>query len=220
MTAIPTPAPVPDGVSLGVNPRCVLYHDIGAGDDCSTIGLKCNIPLKDSLFLNFNAWDNCTNPWLDYSHCVQAVGNISTYPGYLGGPSPILPHFTPEPSTSIPWSAIPTKESLLGIPLANETRIDCWNYIWINNTDSGWLNCWDHALAAGLSRAQFALWNPSIDQNVEDADAPSYEYDCALVPSLSYCIALASPTQGTICPRQAVILYIPMGELESLAPGK
>jgi hypothetical protein len=45
---------------------------------------------------------------------------------------------------------------------------------------------------------QFAIWNPSIDQNAEDADAPSYEYDCALVPSVSYCIALASPTQGKL----------------------
>ncbi|KAL3441171.1 hypothetical protein BJX65DRAFT_314055 [Aspergillus insuetus] len=161
---VPTPAPVPDDVGSEVNPRCGLYHDIGAGDDCSTIGLRYNIPLQDFLFLNPNVWENCTNLWLDYSYYVQAVGTL------------------PRPSTSIPWSAIPTRESLMVIPLANETRIDCWNYLWINNTDSEWLNCWGYALAAGLSRAQFALWNPSIDQNAKDADAPSYDKPTASAP--------------------------------------
>jgi hypothetical protein len=59
-------------------------------------------------------------------------GDISTYLGYPGGPSTTLPNFTPGPSTSIPWSAIPTKESLLVILLANETRMGYWNCIWIN----------------------------------------------------------------------------------------
>lgn len=141
---------------------------------------------------------NCSNLWLNSSYCVQPVGEISTCPGYLPGPTATRPPFAAGPSTSIPWyDPDPTQDAdLLVIPLANLTRTDCWDYIWINNTDSDWLGCWDYAWASGIEPDQFALWNPSIDQNTEDSLEPKYDYPCTLKPSVSYCIGLTSPTPG------------------------
>lgn len=145
---------------------------------------------------------NCTNLWLNYSYCVQLVGEISTYPGYLPGPTATRPPFTAGPSTSIPWYDPESTQDadLLVIPLANLTRTDCWDYIWINSTDPDQLGCWDYAWAAGVEPDQFALWNPSIDQNAEDSLEPTYDYHCTLTPSVSYCIGLASPTPGKSSP--------------------
>ncbi|KAF7184685.1 hypothetical protein CNMCM7691_006047 [Aspergillus felis] len=188
--------PVPDNVGPNVNARCGRYYAIAEGEDCATITLKFNIGLNDFIFLNPDVNANCTNLWLNYSYCVQPVGEISTYPGYLPGPTATRPPFTAGPSTSIPWyDPDPTQDAdLVVIPLANLTRTDCWDYIWINSTDPDRLGCWDYAWAAGVEPDQFALWNPSIDQNAEDSLEPTYDYPCTLTPSVSYCIGLASPT--------------------------
>jgi hypothetical protein len=54
---------------------------------------------------------------------------------------------------SIPWTPIQTNESALVIPLANKTRLDCWDYIWINSTDPEWLNCWYYSGFSERERA-------------------------------------------------------------------
>jgi hypothetical protein len=38
------------------------------------------------------------------------------------------------------------------------------------------------------------LWNPSIDKNGVDLDDPTYNYDCSLQTSISYCMGIAKPT--------------------------
>jgi len=50
----------------------------------------------------------------------------------------------------------------------------------------------------GAEPADFAHWNPSIDQNEEDATTPTYDYDCKLALSVSYCVELSSPTPGML----------------------
>ncbi|BAE54678.1 unnamed protein product [Aspergillus oryzae RIB40] len=177
VTPMPTPEPVPDNIGPNDNARCGRYYAIVEGEDCAMITVKFNIGLNDF-------------------YCVQPVGEISTYPGYLPGPTATRPPFTAGPSTSIPWYDPESTQDadLLVIPLANLTRTDCWDYIWINSTDPDQLGCWDYAWAAGVEPDQFALWNPSIDQNAEDSLEPTYDYHCTLTPSVSYCIGLASPT--------------------------
>lgn len=71
---------------------------------------------------------NCTNLWLNYTYCVQPVGDIATYPGYGAGPTATLPPFTAGPQTSLPWTdpdPTPAPGNII-IPLANDTRVDCF----------------------------------------------------------------------------------------------
>jgi hypothetical protein len=46
----------------------------------------------------------------------------------------------------------------------------------------------------GIDREEFALWNPSLDQNPTNAENATYDYPCSAKVSVSYCIGIASPT--------------------------
>jgi len=200
---VTTPVPAPTDIAPNVTARCARFYDVAAGDDCSTITAKFSILLEDFLFLNPSVNENCTNLWLNYSYCIQPVGDITTYPGYGGTTTTTLPPFTPGPKTALPWDETmetgTNRTDLVVIPLAEGTRIDCYYYIWINVTDTeaSNLTCWDVASWAGQTPEQFALWNPSIDQNTNASTSPTYDYDCTLTPSVSYCALLASPTPVT-----------------------
>lgn len=84
----------------------------------------------NSQVLNPGIDDTCSNLWLDTSYCVAPVGNIASYSGYTGTATlPFsLPDFTPGPSTKAEWdTSTPTSDPEYPvIPLANETRVDCW----------------------------------------------------------------------------------------------
>jgi hypothetical protein len=56
------------------------------------------------------------------------------------------------------------------------------------------MSCWDVAWVNDLTPEQFVLWNPSLDQNSDNATSRTYDYDCTVTPSMSYCYNLASPT--------------------------
>lgn len=80
----------------------------------------------DSLFLNSELFENCTNLLAGTYYCVQPVGYIATYSGYGESSTSTVP-FDETPSTSLPseppmvW---PTGSSPI-VPLANGTRKDC-----------------------------------------------------------------------------------------------
>ncbi|KAF5587789.1 muramidase [Fusarium subglutinans] len=194
-----TPATVPDNIAPDTKTNCGLFHNVTAGDDCGTIGLKYSISLDDLIFLNPMIWQNCTNLWLRTSYCVAPVGDIADYLGY--GPEEDEWTIEPQESTEVPyWEKFPRDGPY--VPLANGTREDCWEYLWWNETYAGSpIPCLDAALGYELDLEQFFLWNPSLDQNEPDAVSPTYDFPCTISPFVSYCMQLASPTPVPKKPR-------------------
>ncbi|RBQ71978.1 hypothetical protein FVER14953_01584 [Fusarium verticillioides] len=197
-----TPAAVPDNIAPNTTTNCGLFHNVTAGDDCGTIGLKYSISLDDLIFLNSMIWPNCTNLWLRTSYCVAPVGDITDYPGY----GPEEDEWTIEPQESTEIAEIPhigwLNVSRPYVPLANNTREDCWEYLWWNETYAGSpISCREAALGYELDLEQFFLWNPSLDQNEPDAVSPTYDFPCTISPFVSYCMQLASPTPVPKTPR-------------------
>ncbi|KAL4872891.1 hypothetical protein BDV12DRAFT_192829 [Aspergillus spectabilis] len=71
---------------------CLVLRDSGRGH-LPSLTVMMGISLSDFYFLNPEVNSpNCTNLLTGYAYCVQAVGDISTYPGYES----VLPHFIPE----------------------------------------------------------------------------------------------------------------------------
>ena len=136
-----TPVPIPTSTVPNTTLNCGEYYLVQTGDDCSTISLKFNIALTDFLFLNPEVFANCTNLWLNYSYCVAPVGSISTYPGYGGATSTFS--ITSETSTPLPWvdPFESNRTDFVIIPIANNTRIDCWDYIWLNGSLISPMSC-------------------------------------------------------------------------------
>lgn len=68
----------------GTNTRCAENYKVKQGDTCSkiTINASPSISLDDFLFLNPSVDGNCSILIPGESYCIQAVGDISTYPGY------------------------------------------------------------------------------------------------------------------------------------------
>lgn len=82
-----------------------------------------------SRFLNPAVWENCTNLQANVFYCVEAVGSISTYPGYVANTS-ATQAFSPTDCTALPWIHIldnyATTDPMK--PLADGTRPDCYRY--------------------------------------------------------------------------------------------
>lgn len=193
-----TPAPIPADIAPNTTTNCGLFHETLGGEDCAILGLQYSISFADLQFLNPMIWDNCTNLWLDTSYCVAPVGDITSYPGYPSS----SPTFTisPQASTPIPFFDPFAVDNSTGeggdiiIPLAVDTRTDCWDYIWWNESLGVPISCWDLAASADITGEMFILWNPSLDQNDNNASTPTYDYPCTVSASSSYCVAVASPT--------------------------
>ncbi|KFY95243.1 hypothetical protein V500_02879 [Pseudogymnoascus sp. VKM F-4518 (FW-2643)] len=192
-TAAPIATPTPDRT----NSYCGEYFMVGSGDDCATIATEFGIQRDDFLFLNPEVWENCTNLWKDYNYCVKPVGTITTYSGHPKSTS--TKPFVNTPATSVPYvdpsDMFNTNATI--IPLANETRRDCYHYFYIRNaTEMADFSCWGLAMAYDVELEELVLWNPSLAENeTESASSGSdYSYDCELTESVSYCVALASPT--------------------------
>jgi hypothetical protein len=66
--------------------------------------------------------------------------------------------------------------------------------MWLNDTSAESVDCWGIADSVGIDREEFALWNPSLDQNPTNAENATYDYPCSAKVSVSYCIGIASPT--------------------------
>ncbi|KAL1880755.1 hypothetical protein Daus18300_001369 [Diaporthe australafricana] len=201
-----TPAPVPADIAPNTTTNCGLFHETQGGEDCAIIGLQFSISFADLQFLNPMLWDNCTNLWLETSYCVAPVGDITSYPGYPSASPPFT--IIPQASTPITFvdpfaddNSTETGEDII-IPLAIDTRTDCWDYMWWNESLGTPMSCWDLAASADITSEMFILWNPSLDQNnITDDSSDSnstatpttYDYPCTISASSSYCIAVASP---------------------------
>ena len=91
------------------------------------------IPL-DSLFLNPQVSEDCTDLWLDYAYCIKPVGVITTYNGYDGYTT--RPPLNETSMTQLPPGHPGVREILAQlanrtlahpfIPLASGTRRDCY----------------------------------------------------------------------------------------------
>jgi hypothetical protein len=82
-----SPAPIPDNVVIGTNTKCGKFYEVRAGDDCADVTNIAGIALSEFYFLNPEINSTCGNLLLGLSYCVQAVGDISTYPGYGSNPT-------------------------------------------------------------------------------------------------------------------------------------
>ncbi|KAJ5256307.1 LysM domain-containing protein [Penicillium chrysogenum] len=130
----------------------------------------------------------------DVYYCVQAVGDITTYSGHAGSTSD---RFSKVSMTSVPSSASRPdfagalkNNSIPAIPLAKDSRKDCYDYIWMNNiTDNALADCWTMAMTIDVPKEDFIMWNPSLEKN-----ATGYNYPCTLQSSSSYCVQLSKPT--------------------------
>ncbi|KAK1840378.1 hypothetical protein CCHR01_16987 [Colletotrichum chrysophilum] len=197
-TTAPAPTPTPDNT----NSNCAEYHLVETGEDCSAFTTKFSITLKDFLFLNPQVWENCTNVWADYYYCVRPVGYISTYPGYL--PPTTTKEFIQTPTTDLPYVEDLFADYVSSEPLieiANGTRLDCFEYIWLENiTDNTLADCWGLSWSRDVPSQDFILWNPSLRQDPAESDGAvdSYAYPCTLSASSSYCVALASSTAAPV----------------------
>ena len=214
-------SPIPTPTVDGTNPDCGQYYYVQEGDGCSTITEKFGISLADFLFLNPEVWTNCTNLLAEYYYCVEAVGYISTYLGY--GTTTTTSAFNQTSAI-----ALPNVGDILAnytstqpvIPIANDTRVDCYSYIYFDNlTDNGAADCWALSMIYGITGEDFILWNPLLAESNESltdtasisaaasaiaaaatanttatATSNVYAYPCTLSANTSYCVALMSPT--------------------------
>ncbi|KAJ5800077.1 uncharacterized protein N7518_002145 [Penicillium psychrosexuale] len=156
-TAVAVPT---DAQSLS-NTNCAEWHEVLSGEDCSTISLKYAISLSDFYFLNPQIDSNCTNIWLDTSYCVEAVGNIATYTGYITTTAAYT--FTKPASTT--YTPTPAATATLE-PTASGTIEGCAIY---NNAFSSTIanattlnscNIW--ASIAEVTVDNLLSWNPSL----------------------------------------------------------
>lgn len=210
-TMVTTAAAIPSPTAVGSSSYCGEYHLVVSGEDCGTIEESYGIDLEDFIFLNPELWDNCTNLEAEYYYCVEAVGAISTYSGYA--PTATTSAFNQTACTTLPNIGNPLANFTSNepsIPLANGTRVDCYSYIWFNDTSSSnaAADCWSLAQVYGASGQDLVLWNPSLE-DTQNASTTIFAYPCTLSASSSYCVALASstaaaaPTTTTPSPRAA-----------------
>ncbi|KAH7305459.1 hypothetical protein B0I35DRAFT_381589 [Stachybotrys elegans] len=173
-----TAAPKPTDAAQGSNERCGRWYEVEAGDYCNMVILKFAISLEDFLFLNSGINVNCTNLFAEESYCVQAVGDINTYPGRPGYVS-----FTLDPSatfTGVPFTNLPNGTATRGArgytpaPLATGVRDDCVHYFLGEEYqfEAAELGYWNSncELAARNYDADddtFAAWN-ALGTNVTD----------------------------------------------------
>ncbi|KAJ5237371.1 hypothetical protein N7489_007462, partial [Penicillium chrysogenum] len=191
---ITTIAPVPSPIVSGTNTKCAKYYQIGKDETCDTVTEKTGISRSDFMFVNPELTETCTNLQKDVYYCLQAVGDITTYSGHAGSTSD---RFSKVSMTSVPSSASRPdfagalkNNSIPAIPLAKDTRKDCYDYIWMNNiTDNALADCWTMAMTIDVPKEDFIIWNPSLEKN-----ATGYNYPCTLQSSSSYCVQLSKPT--------------------------
>ncbi|KAJ5109961.1 hypothetical protein N7532_002606 [Penicillium argentinense] len=215
---VTTTAPVPSPTVSGTNTKCAKYYQIGKDETCNTVVEKTGISRSDFLFLNPELNTQCTNLQKKVYYCVQAVGDISTYSGHPGSTSD---NFSKVSMTSVP-SSVPRPDysgalknnSHPVVQLATDTRKDCYDYMWLDNTtDNALADCWTMAMTNEISAEDFILWNPSLEKKSSHSSSliplaastgstgssssiasNPYNYPCTLRASSSYCVQLSNPS--------------------------
>ncbi|PVH71894.1 carbohydrate-binding module family 50 protein [Cadophora sp. DSE1049] len=173
-----TAAPIPANTTEGSDKPCGRWYEVESGDYCNLVTLKFAISLSDFLFLNNGINSNCTNLYAAESYCVQAVGDINTYPGRPGYVS-----FTIDPGatfTGIPFTMLPDATMTPyprpspSAPLASGVRDDCMynfkgdEYQFPADKLGFWKsNCELAATLYNVDFDDFAAWN-SLNTSVTD----------------------------------------------------
>ncbi|UKZ80304.1 hypothetical protein TrVFT333_008061 [Trichoderma virens FT-333] len=192
-------APIPSPTLDHTTSRCANYYKVVEGDDCPHLTALFAITLTDFLFLNSEVWQNCTNLQIGYYYCVEPVGYISTYPGY--GSTPTTRPFNQTSATSLPYSGDPWAKfssNVSVIPIANNTRVDCYSYVYITNlTDNLFADCWNMASMYDITPEELVLWNPSLS---EDGSASGSDLSSADVNGIASAIAVATTASSPRAP--------------------
>lgn len=167
---------------------CAIYSNrilsqVVEGDYCDKIANDASLITQDFYFLNQGLDETCSSLQLGTAYCVRAVGDITTYPGYVvEGPST---SFTRPPTSTISVT-IPT-ETLH--PHAPGTLDSCTTYV--NAVDTlameeafgtrPWFadfnKCTSFAGKYEVSIAKLREWNPSLS-----------EEECVFGQDYSYCV--------------------------------
>jgi hypothetical protein len=187
-------------------------------DTCGAISVKFSITLTDLSFLNPQINATCGNLWLDTAYCVQAIGSISTYPGYpttIAGNRPYT--LTSETFTTGTWSTVapnaPSIPAQTDKPLAPGTWSNCTMYKngvkkppFVDQSQETMdretylasdLYCNNTAAAYGITTDYLLTWNPSLV-------AGNSASNCSLMPSYRYCTLAGSCKSSCIW---SIILY-------------
>ncbi|KAH6617378.1 hypothetical protein F5144DRAFT_624114 [Chaetomium tenue] len=134
--------PTPPGPTMTGSPAdCNKWSLVTDGLSCTDLASQAGISFEQFLLWNPAVSSDClTNYWLGEAYCVGVAGTST-------------PTTTPEPTTT----AKPTPPG----PTMSGSPADCnkWSLV----TDG--LSCTDLASAAGISLAQFLLWNPAVSSD-------------------------------------------------------
>jgi LysM repeat protein len=150
-TATPTndpsnTSPTPPGPTMSGSPAdCNEWIVVTDGLSCTDLASKAGISLEQFLAWNPAVSSDCkTNYWVDEAYCVGISGDDGTA----------------SPTTTTTTTAAPTKPTPPG-PTMTGSPADCnkWSLV----TDG--LSCTDLASQAGISLAQFLLWNPAVSSD-------------------------------------------------------
>ncbi|KAJ6007240.1 hypothetical protein N7540_011216 [Penicillium herquei] len=186
VSAAITAASVPTDAMTGSNTDCAQWYEVSPGDYCAMLTMKFAIALSDFYFLNPEVNSNCSNLWSNQSYCVEAVGDISTYPGYL--PTTATPTMPSTTGNTLIWSDLATAtapvyptitSTATSYPLANGSLTNCFE-MFENTFGAIW--CYEAASLFGIGVADFIRWNPSV------LNGDNYTiYNCNLQNETQYC---------------------------------
>ncbi|KAM3490965.1 hypothetical protein MY3957_005742 [Beauveria namnaoensis] len=148
--------PVPKNAHGDSKKNCGKWYTVKKDDNCAKISVANSVSLDDFYFLNPGVDKTCSNLWLNYAYCTQAVGDINTYPGYpVTVPSTTFIRPAPTPTE-------PRQEKLL----APGTIQDCFKYeagFDMYYLDLDTLNtCQSFAHWNNVTIDELREWNPSL----------------------------------------------------------
>jgi hypothetical protein len=179
---------------------------VQTGDTCGIVSVKFSISLADFYFLNPFVNSNCTNLWLNTAYCVQAVGTITTYPGYPTTTAADRPYtLTSETFTTETWATVPSPtptDSPIVFTTAAGTWTNCSNYVDVPPKDTfvdqryeatdrqvnmpdDYYYCNLTVNAWRVSLDSFLDWNPSLV-------AANASGNCTLLPNNRYCALIGN----------------------------
>ncbi|PYI25219.1 hypothetical protein BP00DRAFT_469767 [Aspergillus indologenus CBS 114.80] len=192
-TAPATAMPLPTNGMSTSNQNCAKWYTVEADDDCATISVANGISTDEFLFLNPEVWSNCTNLWVYYAYCVEAVGDVATYSGWTQTVTTTV--FTKPASTTTTWTAGPTYT----MPHAPGTETDCAVYRdpynaatnpmkslgintdFLSNFASNFSTCSFYADFFQVTVDEIVGWNPSLNAD-----------NCTLDAAYSYCVLISN----------------------------
>ncbi|TQV97459.1 LysM domain-containing protein [Cordyceps javanica] len=168
-----TEEPQHSPTQAGMASDCDDFYLVSHGDTCAAVESKYQISAAD--FLRWNPAVGAGNLWLGYYVCVHVPGATTT---------------TQEPAvtTTIPSNGITTPQ-----PTQPGMVDNCDRFVFIKTGE----NCGAAASAAGISLADFILWNPHAGSTCSGLWANSYA--CVhLVPSLTLATRYSDGCAGAV----------------------